>query len=74
MALDKDRLGLAIVTALQALNPNTLPEHTALMLPYWVAVSDEVIKEIQNNIDITVQVTGVQNGVGTATGTDTSVQ
>ena len=76
--MDKSRCGAAIVAALKTLNPMIAGPAEANLLPYWVAVCDEIIKEIQVNMDVTTTVTvpGAMIGPNTlvGTGTDTSIQ
>lgn len=50
MALDKDRLGLALKNAVEGIT--TDPESAGFALQYWTAVADEVIKEIKNNAEV----------------------
>lgn len=67
MALDNTRLGDAIVARLQALNPGIDAGEVTRLQPVWEAIADEIIKEFESHA--VVNVTGVQTGSGTATGT-----
>jgi hypothetical protein len=50
MALDKNRLGSAIATAVKAISiPQSSPITDAKMIEIWQAVSDEIIKEFTTN-------------------------
>jgi len=71
MAMDKDRLGDAIVTRLQSLNGNIGGSDVTFLQPYWRAIADEIIKEIIANMEITTNVTveNVQVGGSTVNGT-----
>ena len=77
MAMDKDRLGAAIVARIQALNTDTTGAQAAQLEVFWKAIADEVISEIIDNMEFTttVPVIGVQTGATTipAVGTNASI-
>ena len=70
MAMNNVRLAGNIITALKALNPDLDTANEAVLRPYWEAISQEIITEIIDNIQITttVQVPNIQTGTSTAVG------
>lgn len=48
MAMDKDRLGNAIVDALKALNGDISGANEATLRDAWKAIADEIIIEMSN--------------------------
>jgi hypothetical protein len=50
MALDKDRLGLALKNAVEGIT--TDPESAGFALQYWTAVADKIIDEITTNAEV----------------------
>lgn len=78
MAMDKDRIGTAIWTAVKALysySPSITPAADAAGLALWKVISDQIILEIQGHavVTSTTSTPGAQAGPttlpGTATGT-----
>lgn len=71
MAMDKDRLGTNIVEKLKTLNAGIDGASESFLLTYWKAISDEIIKEIKENMNVTTTVTvpNIQTGTQTAIGT-----
>lgn len=70
MALDKTRLANGIIANIETLNPDLNLPNKAIILPYWEAISDALITEIKDNLEVitTVSVPGVQSGSDTVTG------
>jgi len=72
MAMDKDRLGDAIVDTILAINPiaPSASEETTLRT-FWKAIASEIIDEIKDNMDITttVSIPNAQSGATTLPGT-----
>lgn len=62
-----------IVANIEARNSNLDAVNKAILDPYIEDICDGIIEEIKANIEITIQVTDVQPGVGTAPGTNTVV-
>lgn len=82
MALDGDRLGTAIAATIQSFKPAPGTAITEAQLEQmWQAIGREIVKEFEDNAEITTtvavtQVTGVTpgggvSGPGTGTGTGT---
>ena len=67
MAMDKDRLATAIVTALQASNAEITGAAQAALLAQWKLIANEFINEIKNHATVAVtSVSGVTVGGGTS--------
>lgn len=73
MALSKTSMKNRIKANLVARNGNLDATNLAILEPYLEDICDGIIEEIKANIQITVQVSNVQPGAGTANGTNTAV-
>ena len=69
MALDKDRLGNAIVTALKLLNSEIGGANEAELTIVWKTIANEIILELKNNgvVNTTVTTPDTINGTGEGT-------
>lgn len=73
MAMTKESMRARIVSNIQARNANLDPANKAILEPYIEDICAGIIDEIKSNIEITISVTGVQPGSGSATGTKQAV-
>lgn len=75
MALDKDRLGNAIVDSLEAVFPEAVTAASdATLRQMWKIVADEIIKEFLAYAEIEIQsFTAVAPGVSTGAGTSANI-
>ena len=73
MAMSKTSMKDRIKANILARNANLDAPNIAILDPYLEDICDGIIEEIKANIEITIQVTAVQPGVGTAPGANTAV-
>ena len=69
MAMSKSSMKDRIKANIVARNANLDAPNLAILEPYLEDICDGIIEEIKANIEITINVTNVQPGTGTATGT-----
>jgi hypothetical protein len=72
-AMSKTSMRARIIANIQARNSNLNGVNKAILEPFIEDICDGIIKEIQQNMDITVTVPGVQAGTSTVTGTKQAV-
>jgi len=70
MAMDKDRLGAALTTAVASLtSPAPAGSDLTQLTTLMTKIADEIIKEIVGFADVSVDTPGVAAGAATRTGT-----